>query len=70
MDDDKIDMGDIKHQGEDEDMTNIENNPKKERKRRKDQEDVDRGYGNSSIFNKKKILSSFLKITILPSRIH
>ncbi len=29
MDDDKIDMGDIEHQGEDEDVITIENNPSK-----------------------------------------
>jgi len=35
MDDDKIDMGDIEHQGEDEDVITIENNPsKKEKKER------------------------------------
>ncbi len=35
MDDDKIDMGDIEHQGEDEVVITIENNPsKKEKKER------------------------------------
>jgi hypothetical protein len=35
MDDDRIDMEDIEHQGEDEDVTTIENNPsKKEKKKR------------------------------------
>jgi hypothetical protein len=29
MNDDRIDMEDIKHQGEDEDVTSIENNPSK-----------------------------------------
>ncbi len=29
MDDDKIDMGDIEHQGEDENVITIENNPSK-----------------------------------------
>ncbi len=29
MDDDRIDMEDIEHQGEDEDITNIKNNPNK-----------------------------------------
>jgi hypothetical protein len=32
MDDDRIDMEDIKHQGEDEDGTTIENNPSKKAK--------------------------------------
>jgi hypothetical protein len=31
MDDDRIDMDDIEHQGEDEDMTNIENNLSKKK---------------------------------------
>ncbi len=35
MDDDRIDMEDIEHQGEDEDMTNIENNPSKKEKEEK-----------------------------------
>ena len=34
MDDDRIDMEDIEHQGEDEDMTTIENNPSKKGKKR------------------------------------
>jgi hypothetical protein len=46
MDDDRIDMEDIKHQGEDEDVITIENTFSKKR-RRKVQKDVDRGYGNS-----------------------
>ncbi len=32
MDDDRIDMEDIEHQGEDENMTNIENNLSKKEK--------------------------------------
>jgi hypothetical protein len=32
MDDDRIDMEDIEHQGEDEDVTTIENNPSKKAK--------------------------------------
>jgi hypothetical protein len=32
MDDDRIDMEDIKHQGEDENVTTIENNPSKKSK--------------------------------------
>jgi len=45
MDDDRIDMEDIEHRGEDEDATTIENNPSK-KKKGGDQEDVDEGYGN------------------------
>jgi hypothetical protein len=40
MDDDRIDMEDIEHQGEYEYLTTIENNPNKN-KRIKDQENVD-----------------------------
>jgi len=45
MDDERIDMEDIKHQGEDEDVITIEKNPNFFLK--KDQKDVDRSYGNS-----------------------
>jgi hypothetical protein len=45
MNDERIDMEDIKHQGEDEDVITIENNPKLFLKN--DQEDVDKSYGNS-----------------------
>jgi hypothetical protein len=35
MDDDRIDMEDIEHQGEDEDMTTIDNNPSKKTKEKR-----------------------------------
>jgi hypothetical protein len=46
MDDDRIDMKDIEHQHEDENVITIENNPSK-KQLKKDQKYVDRGYGNS-----------------------
>jgi hypothetical protein len=46
---DMEDMENIEHQGEDEDhmLTTMEKKSQKENERRKNQEDVDRNYGNS-----------------------
>ncbi len=46
---DMEDMENIKHQGEDEDhmLTTMEKNSQQERNKNKNQEDVDRNYGNS-----------------------
>jgi hypothetical protein len=43
-------MEDIKHQGEYEYMTNIENNPNKKTKEEKIKKDVDKSFGYSTNF--------------------
>ncbi len=52
MNDESIDMEDIEHQGEDEDMTTIENNPSKKGKK-EDKKDVEKSYDNSQASSKK-----------------
>ncbi len=53
MDDDRINMEDIKHQDEDENVTTIENNLNKKTKEEKIKKNVDKGYGSSWTFSEK-----------------
>jgi hypothetical protein len=61
MDDDRIDMEDMEHQGEDEDMTNIENNPSKKEKEERIKKMLIKVREIYELLAKKLLQSSFEK---------
>jgi len=70
MDDDGIGIEDIEHQGEDEDMTNIENNPSKKEKKERIKKMLIEAMAIHELLAKKFFKVHLKKMAIFPSQIH
>ncbi len=70
MDDDRIDMEDIEHQGEDENVITIENNPNKKEEEERIKEMLMEAMATHDLLANNFVEVHLKKMAILPSWIH